>query len=84
MFFIGYLEICGHEYTIANGEFCLTVEPHNTDIQARLKEAKDLRSKGKPTIPSTIEIENKTNVFLRAKTVEDFADVRTQKDNFSS
>lgn len=73
---------CGHEYTVANGEFCLAVEQDNQDIQGRVQEAKDLRSQDKPTIPSTIEAENKTNVFLRAKTAEEFADVRTRKDNF--
>lgn len=55
----------GHEYTLANLKFCAAVEPCNQDIAARLVECSGLRERGLPTMPSTLEVEAKTNVFLR-------------------
>lgn len=71
---------CGHEYTLANGKFCLRIEPENRDIQNRMREAKALRAEGKPTLPVTLGIEKKTNVFLRAGSAERFAELRALKD----
>ncbi|MBV8801328.1 MAG: hydroxyacylglutathione hydrolase, partial [Alphaproteobacteria bacterium] len=56
---------CGHEYTLSNGRFALTLEPGNADLQARMKDVERLRSSANPTIPSTIGLERKTNPFLR-------------------
>ncbi|MFP4313559.1 MAG: hydroxyacylglutathione hydrolase [Alphaproteobacteria bacterium] len=72
---------CGHEYTLANAEFCLQVEPDNIALKQRYEEIKHLRASNKPTIPSTLKQEKETNVFLRAENVERFAEIRTQKDN---
>lgn len=57
---------CGHEYTLANGRFALTVEPENAALQARMRDAEALRKAGKPTLPTTIAAELATNPFLRA------------------
>lgn len=87
---------CGHEYTQANIKFALTIEPDNPDLKARAKEADALRAAGKPTLPSTIGAEKKTNCFLRAdvpsvaaavglagKSAEAvFAEIRTRKNKF--
>lgn len=73
---------CGHEYTEANGDFALSIEPDNQDIQNRLKEAVRLQTNGLPTIPVTLASELKTNPFLRAADAADFASLRRQKDNF--
>lgn len=73
---------CGHEYTQTNGLFCLSVEPENADLLNRMTDVKRLRDNSRPTIPSTLETEMKTNVFLRAKNAEDFGRLRTLKDNF--
>lgn len=56
---------CAHEYTQNNGNFALTIEPDNQDLVHRVEEVKSLRAKGKPTIPTTLLIEKKTNPFLR-------------------
>ncbi|HLB56784.1 MAG TPA: hydroxyacylglutathione hydrolase [Coxiellaceae bacterium] len=56
---------CGHEYTINNLKFALTVEPDNIDMQNHLKECEKLRAERKPTLPSTILLEKKINPFLR-------------------
>jgi hydroxyacylglutathione hydrolase len=87
---------CGHEYTQANIKFALTIEPDNADLKARAKEAAALRAAGKPTLPSTIGAEKKTNCFLRAdipsvaaavglsgKNAEEvFAEIRLRKNKF--
>jgi len=59
------LVYCAHEYTETNLEFAKTLEPDNKDLVARLDEVKKLRAQNKPTIPATLEIEMRTNPFLR-------------------
>ena len=56
---------CAHEYTLSNLAFALAVEPDNTDLQARIIAAKATRAADRPTVPSTIALEQKTNPFLR-------------------
>lgn len=73
---------CAHEYTLANATFSLSVDPDNKALQQRYEEVKNLRKQGIPTIPTTIGLEKSTNPFMRAKTVEEFARLRTLKDNF--
>ncbi len=87
---------CGHEYTLNNGRFALTLEPGNEQLQSRVAEVQRLREKSLPTIPSTIDIELRTNPFLRpnsaeiratlgmtnASDVEVFAEMRRRKDAF--
>ncbi len=90
------LVYCAHEYTQANAKFALSVEPQNDELQARCKKVDELRSDGKPTVPSTLGDEKATNPFLRpdspalqqnvglagADLVEVFAETRRRKDNF--
>ncbi|MCB9982217.1 MAG: hydroxyacylglutathione hydrolase [Rhodospirillales bacterium] len=71
---------CGHEYTQANAEFCLRVEPDNQALQKRSEAVKALRAKGQPTLPVPLKTEKETNVFLRAGSAERFAELRALKD----
>jgi len=87
---------CGHEYTLNNGRFALTLEPGNADLERRMVEVQALRAKNQPTIPSTIGLEKRTNPFVRpdsleirrtlsmtgATDVEVFAEMRRRKDAF--
>ena len=57
---------CGHEYTLSNAKFALTIEPENKALQERMNEITALRADGKPTVPTTIAQELTTNPFLRA------------------
>lgn len=57
---------CGHEYTLSNGRFALSIDPDNAAITARMAEAEALRAEGKPTLPTLLADELRTNVFLRA------------------
>jgi hydroxyacylglutathione hydrolase len=56
---------CGHEYTLANIEFALKVDPGNAALRARQQRSRALRQAGKPTLPSTLGEERATNPFLR-------------------
>jgi hydroxyacylglutathione hydrolase len=56
---------CGHEYTLANARFALTIEPENTKLQARAKEVEGQRARGQLTLPTTVALERETNPFLR-------------------
>ncbi|KAI8979075.1 hydroxyacylglutathione hydrolase [Mycotypha africana] len=51
----------GHEYTVSNLRFALTVEPHNQDMQEKRAWANSVGC----TTPSTMENEKRTNPFLR-------------------
>lgn len=61
---------CGHEYTSANAEFSLTIEPGNAALQARVKEVAALRADGKPTLPTKLSDELATNPFIRVDSAE--------------
>jgi hydroxyacylglutathione hydrolase len=56
---------CAHEYTLSNLAFALAVEPDNENLQRRITAASDLRDRGEPTVPSTLDEEHRTNPFLR-------------------
>jgi hydroxyacylglutathione hydrolase len=60
------LVYCAHEYTMANLRFAIAVEPDNQALQLRLVSEAGKRADNVPTIPSTIELEQATNPFLRA------------------
>ncbi len=87
---------CGHEYTKANADFAVTVDPENRALRERSSHIHSLRAAGKPTLPTTIGIEKATNPFLRADDrkirihlgmedatdAEVFTEIRLRKDNF--
>jgi hydroxyacylglutathione hydrolase len=58
---------CGHEYTEANLRFAMAVEPANSAIMDYVKRAAGLRAQGRPTLPSTLELEKRVNPFLRCR-----------------
>lgn len=89
--------ICsGHEYTAANARFAETLDPDNPDLISRIKRIDAARAAGRPTVPSTLTEEKRTNPYLRADLpefkaaigmndappTEVFAYVRAQKDKF--
>jgi hydroxyacylglutathione hydrolase len=86
----------GHEYTVANAKFALSVEPGNRDLVRRSTQVQAQREKGEMTLPTTICDELKTNPFMRCaspairetigmKDAPDsmvFAELRIRKNNF--
>ncbi|KOM44435.1 hypothetical protein LR48_Vigan05g204000, partial [Vigna angularis] len=88
---------CGHEYTLMNTKFALSIEPENKELQSYAAHVAYLRSKGLPTIPTTLKMEKACNPFLRtssaairqslniattANDAEALAVIRQTKDNF--
>ncbi len=86
----------GHEYTLSNARFALTIDPDNERLKTRAAEIEELRADGKFTIPTMMGLEKETNPFLRpadpairrnlimeGRTNEEvFAEIRKRKDNF--
>jgi hydroxyacylglutathione hydrolase len=58
---------CGHEYTIENLSFTLTLDPSNENAKKKLEWASQRRSSGLPTVPSAWKDELSYNPFLRAE-----------------
>ncbi|XP_022859449.1 hydroxyacylglutathione hydrolase 2, mitochondrial-like [Olea europaea var. sylvestris] len=88
---------CGHEYTLSNSKFALSLEPGNEELQSYAAYVAQLRSKGLPTIPTSLRKEKSCNPFLRTSSkvirkslnIPDSADdvealgvIRKAKDNF--
>jgi len=61
---------CGHEYTVSNARFGLSIEPGNAAIAVRLADAEAKRAAGLATLPTRVDLELETNVFLRAPSQE--------------
>lgn len=57
---------CAHEYTQANLNFALTVEPNNHELINYNSKVNELRLKEQSTIPTSIKLEKKINPFLRS------------------
>jgi hydroxyacylglutathione hydrolase len=85
---------CAHEYTLGNLKFAVTVEPDNQELQERLIDVTAARSNSIPTVPTFLDIEKRTNPFLRWDVaalqtsvathdpIETFARIRGRKDQF--
>ncbi len=73
---------CAHEYTEENLIWAQSICPKDLGIQERLKIVQDLRNKGFPSLPSSILEERETNLFLRAKTPNEFSKLRLHKDKW--
>tara|TARA_B100000575_G_scaffold249830_1_gene216446 strand:- start:4272 stop:5030 length:759 start_codon:yes stop_codon:yes gene_type:complete len=56
---------CGHEYTKSNLNFCLKYDQKNSLLKQKAIEIDLKTSEKKPTLPTTIGEEIKTNIFLR-------------------
>lgn len=67
---------CAHEYTLANLQFARKVEPSNSAITERIQTVTELRQQNQPSLPSRIDIEKNTNVFLRTEQKEIIAQVK--------
>lgn len=85
---------CGHEYTLSNLKFAMSVDGENEELRSRLTQVTAARQQNQPTIPSMLAEEKATNPFLRwnapalqsVANSEDpvtvFAHIRKLKDSF--
>jgi hydroxyacylglutathione hydrolase len=90
------LVYCGHDYTLENCEFALSICPDSRRLRERLAEVQKTVEYGRLTVPSTIAREKATNLFLQADhpavraalgmpdapPEEVFAELRRRKDLF--
>lgn len=56
----------GHEYTLSNARFALSVDPENLALLRMYGDAERKRAAGLPTLPSRLADEVQANPFLRA------------------
>ena len=87
---------CGHEYTLSNARFALSVDPTNSALKERAARIEAQRARGEATLPTTIGDELATNPFLRwhdpvirrnlgmegAADADVFGEIRKRKDVF--
>lgn len=73
---------CGHEYTQTNGRFALSIKPDDAEILKRMNEVNKMRDNNIPTIPTSMKLERETNLFVRAKDLEEFQKLRDARNNF--
>lgn len=60
------LVYCAHEYTLDNIRFAKVVEPDNADLLQREIDDRNSRTAHRPTVPSRLDLEKRTNPFLRS------------------
>ncbi len=63
---------CAHEYTLANLQFAIAVEPSNPHLLERIASVRALRNQNIATVPAKLHEEKRTNPFLRC----DFSEVK--------
>lgn len=86
----------GHEYTMANGRFALSLEPQHPALLARMAQVEAMRAEEMATVPVLLQVERATNPYLRADAPElaraigmegasplqVFTELRARKDRF--
>jgi len=84
----------GHEYTLSNIKFALSIDPNNTDLQKYSTWASHQEKEHRPTLPTQLADQIKCNPFLRCDEdyflklyqtqdpVVAFSKMRSAKDNF--
>jgi hydroxyacylglutathione hydrolase len=86
------LVFCGHEYTLKNAAFALSLDPSNKIIQKRVQRVKLDHEKGSMSVPFLLAEEKQTNPFLRISdklfqkmvfSESDLEKSKTEKDLFS-
>tara|TARA_B100000579_G_scaffold346360_1_gene299228 strand:- start:292 stop:1053 length:762 start_codon:yes stop_codon:yes gene_type:complete len=87
---------CGHEYTLQNSKFCIKYDKDNLELIKKVNDIKKKLNNNQPTIPTTLEEELKSNIFLRSdnfkiknnlnmntgSSLDTFSKLRDLKDNF--
>ena len=85
---------CGHEYTLSNVKFALSINPHNPDLQKYANWVKHQEEEHRPTLPTKLLDQLKCNPFLQCDhehfqklykstdPIEVFRQMRKAKDNF--
>ena len=73
---------CAHEYTEANLQWAVAQQPNNTVLVERYREVRSLRAKGELSLPSSIGLERRTNLFMQASSAAELGALRSHKDQW--
>ena len=73
---------CAHEYTEANLQWAVEQRPSDTVLAERYREVRTLRVQGLLSLPSSIAIERRTNLFMQAGSAAELAVLRQHKDQW--
>jgi len=73
---------CAHEYTETNLRWAVGERPDDGPIRQRLALVQQRRQAGLPTIPSRIDLERATNLFLRSGCSEELAQLRESRNGW--
>ena len=73
---------CAHEYTEANLQWAVAQQPNNTVLVERYREVRSLRAKGELSLPSSIGLERRTNLFMQASSAAELGVLRSHKDQW--
>ena len=73
---------CAHEYTEANLQWAVAQQPNNTVLVERYREVRSLRAKGELSLPSSIGVERRTNLFMQASSAAELGVLRSHKDQW--
>ena len=71
-----------HEYTQGNLAFAETILVDKSAVENQRVLVERYRAEGKPSLPTTIELEKQINPFLQAKNLDEFTQWRLAKDKF--
>lgn len=64
------LVCCAHEYTVSNLKFARSILPDDSDIAAHEQTVLDKRKNGQSSLPTTLGLERKINLFLRCDDID--------------
>jgi hydroxyacylglutathione hydrolase len=89
---------CAHEYTASNLKFSRSIFPEDQEIETYQQQVERLRTKRTPSVPTTLRLERRINLFLRCHDIDlqekigitlppehlhsVFSALRIKKDNF--
>jgi len=87
---------CGHEYTISNLKFCMTIDKDNSGLKEKYNQINNNINKNITSMPTNLADEMKLNIFLKfddlefkkklgfedMNEVDFFKKIRDLKDNF--
>ncbi|MGL6019059.1 MAG: hydroxyacylglutathione hydrolase [Gibbsiella quercinecans] len=92
------LVCCAHEYTLPNLKFSRAILPEDRQIETYQQQVEAIRAKQQPSVPTTLQLERKINLFLRCHDADlqkklgfnsppeqlhsVFSELRLRKDNF--
>ena len=73
---------CAHEYTEANLQWAVEQRPSDTVLAERYWEVRTLRAQGELSLPSSIGVERRTNLFMQASSAAELGVLRSHRDQW--